>query len=230
MGIPCSSASPPSSRMRVDDAPGLADHPLPLAAHQNHPGEAADPILCPRSFPHQASSVEPFTRFQERKRKKKPQQEEPCGQQLPGGKAIAQPSPVLVAPFLPGGAPGWHHSHPHLPWGCSSQLWFPQAGLGGADGAGIVSPTIPTPWAPHHAPTLPLATGAWHLPSSHLSSSPGISMPFGRGIGKRHPGSSLATQLSHRLCFLSSLWLRVEFSSPSILILRSGNLWIRREK
>lgn len=58
--------------------------------------------------------VESFTSFQERKRKKKPQRVEPRGQQLPDRKAMAEPCSVLVAPLLPGDAPGWQKSHPPL--------------------------------------------------------------------------------------------------------------------
>lgn len=111
----------------------------------------------------------------EKERKSPNKRREPCGQQLADKKAMAKSSPVLVAPLLSGAAPGRHHSHPQLqeqgslPWGCSFQPCFPQAGFGGAGGAGILSPTIATPQTPQQAPSLPLPMGAWHFPSSQAT-------------------------------------------------------------
>lgn len=179
--------------MRVGDAPGLADHTLPLAAHQNHPGEASDLTLCSRLFPHQAPArllwnLLPFSR-KENERKSPSKRSSSCQMEKPW---LNLP---LVPPLLPGDAPGTD-THPTPPGAGISVL-------------GLLSPALdpprllwevqgeqrfsPTPWTPHHIPTLPLPMGVWHFPSSQATPQlfPSTAMAMGKGVGERHPGSSL---------------------------------------
>lgn len=111
----------------ADDAPGLVDGTLCLAAHQNHPREAGDLVLCPRSFPHQFqhSFCRIFYQFPgkgwgETTTNRKATSASAQGPLRASGCWMKKPwltlPGVLVAPFLLEDAPGWgwHHSHPRL--------------------------------------------------------------------------------------------------------------------
>lgn len=193
--------------MRVGDAPGLADHTLPLAAHQNHPGEASDLTLCSRLFPHQAPArllwnLLPVSR-KENERKSPSKRSSSCQMEKPW---LNLP---LVSPLLPGDAPGTD-THPTPPGAGISVL-------------GLLSPALDPPGCfgrcrgsrdslPHHGhlTTFPLCPFPWESGTSpahrpHLSSSPALPWPWEKVLGRDIQAPAFATQLSHRLPFLSSL-------------------------
>lgn len=221
LGVPCSSASPHPVGLRAGDAPGLADHTLPLAAHQNHPGEATDLILCPRLFPHQAPAqalwnLLPVSRKEIER--KSPSKRSPGGQ-------LEKPWLNLPCPLLPGGAAGWHHSHPQL----QNSNPCPAVALPGPGSPRLLweEQGFSPPAFPHHGyPSWALPLGAWHLPSSR--GTPRLPTRHGHAHGTRSCRGTSRLQPCHptfpqALC-LSSLLAPVEFSSPSILILSAGNL------
>lgn len=198
---------PLSSGMKVGDAPGLADHTLPLAAHQNHPGEASDLTLCSRLFPHQAPArllwnLLPVSR-KENERKSPSKRSSSCQIEKPW---LNLP---LVSPLLPGDAPGITPTPPlqeqeSLSWGCSPQLWIPPGCFGRFRGSRdslphhghlTTFPPCPFPWESGTSPA--------HRP--HLSSSPARPWPWEKVLGRDIQAPAFATQLSHRLPFLSSL-------------------------
>lgn len=104
-----SSASPTCGGTIADDALGLVDRSLCLAAHQNHPREAGDLILCPRFFPHQRSAwllqkLLPLSRKEKIRKKKSnfcPSERSCVRQWLLDGKTVAKPSQCPGIPIPP---------------------------------------------------------------------------------------------------------------------------------
>lgn len=217
VGLPCCSASPPSRGMRVGDAAGLADHALPLAARQNQPREATDLIPCPRLSPHQAPAQVLWNLLPVSRKEKE--------RKSPSERNLVASSCQMEKPWLNLALSWWPHSslemhqagrthtHPSRTGTSALGLLFPAplppGCFGGCRGSRDSLPhrshTTGTPLHSHLAPSHGKFPGIPPAHRPHLGSSPGIAMPMGRDAGERHPGSSLATQLSHRLCLLPSL-------------------------